>query len=122
MTLTELRDKDLDLLRGTFRKFPFAREVRVFGSRANGSARRSSDLDLAVSSPEATPTDWADLCEALEETPIIYILDVVRLEQVANERLKAKIDREGVTIYRKGAGRSNHPNFPAWPLGLLPDS
>ena len=64
-----------------------------------GIARRSSDLDLAISSPEATPTDWAELCDALENTPIIYELDIVRSEQVANKRLKAKIAREGVTIY-----------------------
>jgi predicted nucleotidyltransferase len=47
--------------------------VRVFGSRANGIARRSSDLDLAISSPEATPAEWAELCDALENTPIKYL-------------------------------------------------
>ena len=71
----------------------------MFGSRARGIARHSSDLDLAISSPEATPTDWAQLCDALENTPIIYELDIVRAEQLANKRLKAKIAREGVTIY-----------------------
>jgi hypothetical protein len=39
----------------------------------------------------------------LENTPIIYALDIVRPEQVANERLKAKIAREGVTIYPENA-------------------
>lgn len=101
MRLPGLRDKDVDALRRTFRHFSFVREVRVFGSRARGIARRSSDLDLAISSPEATPTDWAELCDALENTPIIYELDIVRSEQVANKRLKAKIAREGVTIYRQ---------------------
>lgn len=49
-----LRDKDLAILRGAFRLFPSVREVRVFGSRATGHARRASDLDLAISAPEAT--------------------------------------------------------------------
>ena len=101
MRLSGLRDQDIDALRRTFHHFSFVREVRVFGSRASGIARRSSDLDLAISSPEATPTDWAELCDALENTPIIYELDIVRSEQVANKRLKAKIAREGVTIYPK---------------------
>jgi hypothetical protein len=73
--------------------------VSVFGSRANGIARRSYDLDLAISSPEATPAEWGELCDALENAPIIYALDIVRPERVANERLKAKIARDGVTIY-----------------------
>jgi predicted nucleotidyltransferase len=75
------------------------REVRVFGSRATGYARRASDLDLAISAPEATPAEWADLCEALENAPLIYELDLVRPERATSQRLKEKIEREGVSIY-----------------------
>ncbi len=95
----ELRDKDLAVLRGTFSRFPSVREVRVFGSRATGDARRASDLDLAVFAPDATAEEWANLCEALESTPIIYELDVVRAERTLNSRLREKIEREGVTVY-----------------------
>jgi uncharacterized protein len=97
-TLT-LRDKDLAILRGAFRRFPAVREVRVFGSRATGHAGRASDLDLAISAPDATPSEWADLCDALESAPLIYELDVVRPEQTTNERLKEKIEHEGIAIY-----------------------
>jgi uncharacterized protein len=103
MSLPGLRDKDIDVLRNTFRKFPFVQEVRVFGSRANDFAGWSSDLDLAIFSPEATPSEWADLCDALRNTPIIYELDIVRSDEVGNERLKAKIAREGITIYPEKA-------------------
>jgi predicted nucleotidyltransferase len=94
-----LRDKDLATLRGAFRRFPAVREVRVFGSRATGQARRASDIDLAVSAPDATPAEWSNLCEALENAPIIYELDIVRPEQSTSERLKEKIEREGIVIY-----------------------
>ncbi len=95
----ELRDKDLAVLRGTFSRFPSVREVRVFGSRATGDARRASDLDLAVFAADATAEEWADLYEALESTPIIYELDIVRAERTVNARLREKIEREGVTVY-----------------------
>ena len=94
-----LRDKDLAALRAAFRRFPAVREVRVFGSRATGHARRASDVDLAIFAPEATPLQWADLCDALESAPIILELDLVRPEQAISERLKEKIEREGVAIY-----------------------
>jgi predicted nucleotidyltransferase len=66
-----LRDKEVDILRSTFRHFSFVQEVRVFGSRANGIARRSSDLDPAISSPEATPAEWTELqiCQELLTDP-----------------------------------------------------
>ena len=94
-----LREEDLAVLRGTFRRFPAVREVRVFGSRAAGHARRASDLDLAIFAPGASGVEWAELCDALENARLIYELNVVRLERTASERLKEKIAREGVTIY-----------------------
>jgi predicted nucleotidyltransferase len=94
-----LRNKDLVVLRAACRRFPAVREVRVFGSRATGTARRASDLDLAISASGATAADWAELCDALENAPLIYELDLVRPEQTANERLKEKITREGVIVY-----------------------
>jgi predicted nucleotidyltransferase len=94
-----LRNKDLAVLHAACQRFPAVREVRVFGSRANGTARRASDLDLAISAPTATASDWAELCDVLENAPLIYELDLVHAEQTTNERLKEKIAREGVIVY-----------------------
>ena len=47
-------------------------------SRHGRCRRRASDLDLAIFAPEATPLEWADLCEALENAPVIYELDCGR--------------------------------------------
>ena len=107
MNAPALREKDLATLRATFRRFPCVHEVRVFGSRATGHARRASDLDLAISAPGATAGEWQELAEALEAAPLIYKLDLVRPEQTANARLREKIAREGVAIYPEettGAG------------------
>ena len=95
----QLRAKELNALRATFRRFPAVQEVKVFGSRATDTARRASDLDLAISAPNASPSEWADICDAVENAPLIYELDVVRPERTVNPRLKEKIAREGVVIY-----------------------
>lgn len=95
----DLREQDLDTLRRTFRRFPFVREVRVFGSRAIGSARPTSDIDLAIWAPDATTREWNDLVEAIEEAPIIFGLDVVRPDEHTNPRLLERIEREGVPIW-----------------------
>jgi type I restriction enzyme S subunit len=99
-----LRNKDLAVLRAACRRFPPVREVRVFGSRATGTARRASDLDLAISAPDATAAEWLDLCDALENAPLIYELNLVRSERLTNERLREKIARDGVTVYPEEAG------------------
>ena len=99
MKTPALRDKDLAVLRRTLRRFPCVREVRLFGSRATGHARRASDIDLAISAPDATTDQWLELTEALDEAPIIYEFDVVRTDRAHNPRLIEKIAREGVPIY-----------------------
>lgn len=99
----DLREKDLVALRALFSRFPWIHEVRLFGSRATGNARRASDIDLAISSPTATSAQWQEVVSALEEAPIIYDLDLVRMERAASPSLTEKIRREGIEIY------SNHP-------------
>jgi predicted nucleotidyltransferase len=77
--------------------------VDLFGSRATGHARRASDIDLAISAPDATTEEWLEFTDALDEAPIIYEFDVVRTERVNNPRLIEKIAREGVSIYPESA-------------------
>lgn len=99
MNSPALRDRDLVVLRGVFQQFPAVHEVRLFGSRATGHARRASDIDLAISAPAATAQQWLALTEALESAPLIYELDLVRTERANNPRLLGKIASEGVRIY-----------------------
>ncbi len=94
-----LRDRDLNTLRRIFRRFPSVHEVRLFGSRATGHARRASDIDLAISAPDATIAQWSAIMDALEEANIIYEFDVVHTERTNNTRLNEKIVHESVSIY-----------------------
>ena len=97
----DLRKKDLETLRGIFKRFPSVRSVRVFGSRATGGARRASDIDIAVSAPQMTDREWSDIREALTTAPFIYGLDIIRLETLADEKLRDRIDAEGVVVYTR---------------------
>lgn len=99
MTTVMLRSKDLAALRAILRRYASVRHARIFGSRATGAARRASDVDPAISAPDMSVAEWRDLCEALENAPIIYELDIVRGEDVLNERLREAILRDGVVIY-----------------------
>ena len=101
MPKPDLRPKDLKELQSAVARHPFVSEVRVFGSRATGHARRASDIDLAVWAPSATATQWSGLMESLENAPIIFELDVVRVEAAGNAKLLENIQRDGVLIYHE---------------------
>lgn len=69
--------------------------VRVFGSRATGRARPSSDLDLVVY-PPAPPKSLGDLRSALEESDLPIFVDVVAWDSIRSDRLRAEIERDAV--------------------------
>jgi predicted nucleotidyltransferase len=88
--LAEARRIVLERLKG------YSAEVFLFGSRARGDARRYSDIDIAIDPKRPLPPGLlAALREDLEESHIIYHVDVVDLSQ-ADEALREQIRREGV--------------------------
>ncbi|MCG8475259.1 MAG: nucleotidyltransferase domain-containing protein [Cytophagales bacterium] len=75
------------------------RRVMLFGSRAVGNFRKSSDVDLALEGAELKMEDIFELEKALEELRLSYRFDLVALRQVSNEKLKEHIRRAGVCLW-----------------------
>lgn len=70
-------------------------QVYFFGSRADGTARTSSDLDIGILATGAVPGDaLAGLREAFDESTIPYEVDIVDLSRVA-PAFRERVLREG---------------------------
>lgn len=89
---------DVEAARRIVVKFLAPQRARLFlfGSRARGVARRTSDIDVAVL-PEAPliPGTLARLREALEESDIPYRVEVIDLSTVS-EAFRRSILAEGI--------------------------
>ncbi|MBU6426172.1 MAG: nucleotidyltransferase domain-containing protein, partial [Rhodospirillales bacterium] len=70
-------------------------KIWVFGSRAKGTTRRGSDLDLAISA--VPPAAKARLAEAFENAPLAYKVDIVDLATVSPE-FRALIDAHKIAL------------------------
>ena len=79
------------------RKFWQNQPVRIylFGSWARGEAKRSSDVDIAIESKDDMSFRIGEFREALENSCIIYNVDVVDMNFAA-ESLCKKIREEGI--------------------------
>jgi type I restriction enzyme S subunit len=65
-------------VRGILARYVSEYEVVVFGSRANGNARKFSDLDLALIGNQALPLRrLAELKDALSESRLPIMADVL---------------------------------------------
>jgi predicted nucleotidyltransferase len=79
---------------------PSVRRVILFGSRARGNARRSSDIDLAIDAPGADSRAWMRWMDALEQRESLVSVDLVVLSE-APESLRAEIAREGRVLFER---------------------
>lgn len=69
--------------------------VFLFGSFARGDQRRSSDVDVAVlPDGEVSPTTLTRLREALHESTVPYVVEVVDLSTV-QDSLRERVLEEG---------------------------
>ncbi len=84
-----------------FAHYPAIERVLIFGSRAKGGARPGSDIDLAVIAPEMTDAEFARLWNAIDDLPLVFKVDLLHWDRLANTRLKDKIPREGCLFYAR---------------------
>lgn len=73
-------------------------QILLFGSRARGDAKPTSDYDFAVIAPNATHQEWAlfDL-EIKEQAPTLLPIDLVWVNQI-DEAFKSRILGEGIAL------------------------
>ncbi|MBI2707318.1 MAG: nucleotidyltransferase domain-containing protein [Proteobacteria bacterium] len=79
---------------------PFVEQVFLYGSRARGSARERSDIDLAVKCPGASEQDWIKVLDIIEDADTLLKIDCIRFDELSdNNPLKKSILRDGVTLF-----------------------
>lgn len=92
--MVNISDKLLQQIVQFAKKCELSRVV-LFGSRARGTNRERSDVDLAV-----TGKNVADFQFMLEdEADSLLSFDVVDMESIISQKLKQNIEREGVCLY-----------------------
>jgi uncharacterized protein len=97
--VTGLDVAELSQLQTLFSSYPEISKVILFGSRAKGTARKNSDIDLAVDGLES-PLKIESLAMELDELPLPYRFDLQAIITIKNRSLLEHIDRVGVLIYQ----------------------
>lgn len=101
-----LIERDFVYINEAIREFPEIAEVILFGSRAKGTYKIGSDVDLAIKGDRITYEITARFADCLnEEKPLPYFFDVVHYEAIADLNLKSHIDRVGIKIYARLIGK-----------------
>ncbi|NMB38126.1 MAG: nucleotidyltransferase domain-containing protein [Firmicutes bacterium] len=97
-----LRDTDLEYIVQVLSKFPEIEKALIFGSRAKGTHKAGSDVDIAIVGESITFDIISKVRFLLEEeSPMPYFFDIVDYTHLEHLELKEHIDRVGKTIWDK---------------------
>lgn len=88
-------DQLLEIIKG----FPEVERVTLFGSRAMGTHRPGSDIDLCVTSPGITLERQLGIAQSIDELDLPWQVDLLFMHQIDNAALRDHIDRVGVILH-----------------------
>ena len=76
-------------------------EALIFGSRAMGTYKNGSDIDLALKGKDINFDTIAAIRLHLAELPYIYMYDIIDYKKISNPALTAHIDELGISFFKK---------------------
>ncbi|MDI6603821.1 MAG: nucleotidyltransferase domain-containing protein [Thermoanaerobacteraceae bacterium] len=90
-------DKLIDSLKNIFEKYPEIKKAVIYGSRARGDFKSTSDIDIAIfNEKDLSPELYLEVDEAVG----IYKTDIVEVGRLHNEKLLENILKDGIEIYK----------------------
>lgn len=96
-----LKEYVIDDIKKVLLKHDDIEQALIFGSRARGDYKNTSDIDLAIFSDDILSRKLNLLRDDLYMLDIIYKIDVVDFNRLNKEALKKNIISEGIVIYKK---------------------
>ena len=101
MNDTGLKNNDIERIKNTLSIFPQIEKVILYGSRAMGSHRPASDIDLTLIGNNIDSTLQWKLELKLDDLLLPYKFDISIYSNISNPELKKNIDEFGIVFYEK---------------------
>ncbi|MBE0483765.1 MAG: nucleotidyltransferase domain-containing protein [Bacterioplanes sp.] len=95
-----LSERDIALLRATFAAHPNVQRAVLYGSRAMGTYRPGSDIDLTLEG-DLHLQDINRLLLDIDDLLLPYQVDLSAFQDIDNPALVDHIQREGVEFWRR---------------------
>jgi len=89
-----LSETTIEAIRRALAECPGLEKVIIYGSRAKGTFRPGSDIDLALHG-SVSDDDLLRLLNRLDELDTPYLFDVIRYQDIDSDELRAHIARAG---------------------------
>ena len=106
-----LPERTIQKLCEVFSHYPEVEKVVLYGSRARGTYKNGSDIDLTLWGPELSHKVLSRIDTELDDLLLPYMIDLSIFSQIGNPAMIQHIQREGISLYEKsdrGGGDAHH--------------
>ncbi len=94
-----ISEDEYKYLMETFSSLANISEAIIYGSRAKGTYKPFSDIDLTIKGKNLTERDIFRIREMFEDSSLPYLFDISNFMTLKNPSLIDHINRCGITIY-----------------------
>ena len=95
-----LKDVEISALCNVLASVPEVEEAIIYGSRARGTNKISSDIDITLKGSNLTYLQLALLDAKIDDLYLPYFVDLSLFSMLRNTDLIESIEREGKVLYR----------------------
>ena len=96
-----LKDETIDKIKAVFDEFSQVDQAILYGSRAKGNFRNSSDIDLTLKGEGLNLEIVNSIGLKLDDLLLPYTFDLSIFKQISNPDLVEHIERVGKVFYQK---------------------
>ncbi len=107
MNRSGLTNEEIAGIRAVFKKFHQVEEVLLYGSRAMGTFKPASDIDLTLVGEGIDLTLQTKIEFDLDDLMLPYKFDVSVYDKISNPELLDHINRVGKKLYERKERRHN---------------
>ena len=93
-----LKTADLEKINSVLKQYSEIKEVILYGSRAKGTYKRGSDIDLTLKGEELDLEDLLNIENLIEDLLLPYKVDLSLYHKIENQDLIDHINRVGVHL------------------------
>lgn len=96
-----LKDEVVEAISKIFQKYPEVEKAILYGSRARGNFKPSSDIDFTLQGASLDQTTLNKISWELDDLLLPYTFDLSIYDQIRNFDLLEHIQRVGILFYSK---------------------
>lgn len=96
-----LKKEHIDAINNVFNEYQNIEKVLIYGSRAKGTHKPGSDIDLVIAEKEISFSQMMEITNKLDDLLLPYKIDISQKSKISNSDLIDHINRVGKIFYQR---------------------